>query len=268
VGPTGSGKSAQIWTLPGRKFLYVFDPNTMPTIRGCDVDYEEFFPDFAEMDATLKGFNKGSKSDRPKKPKEPTVYTDWVENINAKVDAGFFRDYDWVILDSVTFLSKATMDRQLYLNGRYGDLEDRADYRVVGSKLSDLFNTLSGLPINVYCTGHTRTFEDDKTKKVTTQINLPGKARDILPLMFTNVWLAKTKEDDDGQLRYFIRTKPEPRGFQDIRSCIQNLAIEEDVTIPNFEKMVPGKMGIGGLLAKFEAAKKENVYALHKDGPR
>jgi hypothetical protein len=228
----------------------------MPTIKGCDVDYEEFFPEFLEMDTTLKGFNRGSKSDRPKKAKEPTVYLDWGDNINEKVEKGFFADYDWLIIDSVTFLSKAAMDRALYLNGRYGDLEDLADYRVVGSKLSDVFNAISGMPLNVYCTGHTRNFQDEKTKKVITQISLPGKARDVLPLMFTNVWLSMTGEDEDGKVRYKIRTKPEPRGFQDIRSCIQGLETEEDVTIKSFEQLVPGTSGIGALLRRAEAGGK------------
>jgi GTPase SAR1 family protein len=269
VGPTGSGKSTQIWTLPGRKFAYVFDPNTMPTIRGCNVDYEEFFPEFLEMDTTLKGFNRGAKSDRPKKPKEPTVYLDWGNNINEKVESGFFNNYDWLIIDSVTFLSKAAMDRTLYLNGRYGDLEDRADYRVVGSKLSDIFNAISGLPINVYCTGHIRAFQDDKTQKIITQINLPGKSREVLPLMFTNVWLSKTEEDEDGKVRYMVRTKPETRGFQDIRSCIQGLETEEDVTIKSFNQLVPGSSGIGALLRRAEATeRKENVHALHQSRPK
>jgi GTPase SAR1 family protein len=264
VGPTGSGKSTQIWSLPGRKFLYVFDPNTMPSIKGCDCDYEEFFPEFLEMDTTLKGFNRGAKSDRPKKAKEPTVYIDWGENINKKVESGFFADYNWLIIDSLTFLSKAAMDRTLYLNGRYGDLEDRSDYRVVGSKLAHIFNAISGMSINVYCTGHIRAFQDEKTQKVTTEISLPGSARQSLPLMFTNVWLAKTKENDDGDVRYFMRTKPETRGFQDIRSCIQDLETEEDVTI-DFSR--PEKGGIGALLKRAETTERgEKPHAIHQSG--
>jgi GTPase SAR1 family protein len=245
AGPTGSGKSTQIWSLPGKKFAYVFDPNTIPTIRGCDVDYEEFFPEVQEMDLTLKGFNRGSKSDKPRRPREPTVYNDFCENFNDKWDAKFFDNYDWLILDSVTFLSRACMDRTLYLNGRFGDLEDISDYRVVGSKLTDVFNSITSLPCHVYCTGHINVYQSDKTKKVTTEIWLPGKARNILPLMMTNVWLSKCEENSDGELRYYVRTKPEPRGLLDIRTCIPNLDTEEDVTL---DLRKPGSGGIGALL--------------------
>lgn len=260
VGPTGSGKSAQIWTLPGRKFAYIFDPNSMQTLRGCDIDYELFLPEVLEMDATLKGFNKGAKSDRLTSKREPTVYLDWVENVNEKVEKGFFDQYDWLIFDSLTFLSKATMDRQLYINGRYGDIEDLADYRVVGSKLADVFQSIVSLPINIYATGHLQTFQDEKTKKITTNIWLPGKARNILPLIFTNVWLAKTEEDEDGGLVHLIRTKPEPRGLQDIRTSIPGLEAEENVTIRSFSSLqhVGAKGGIGALLEH----RSQNVVAM------
>jgi|SRR5262245_247277 len=261
VGPTGSGKTAQIWTLPGKKFAYVFDPNTLPTIRGCDVDYEMFLPEVHEVDWSLKGFNKGSKSDRPKRAPEPTLYKDWTENFNEKYDGGFFSGYNWLILDSVTFLHRSCMDRTLWLNGRYGDIEDISDYRVVGSKLTDVFNSVTSLPCNIFATGHLNTYQNDKTKKVTTEIYLPGKARNIIPLMMTNVWMTKTEEDDDGKMRYFVRTKPEPRGLVDIRCCFPNLATEEDVTLKHpFED---GKGGVGALLAQ---AEKEFTNASNRRG--
>lgn len=241
VGPTGAGKSAQIWTLPGRKFAYVFDPNTMATLHGCpNCDVVEFYPDVLELDSTLKGFNKGAKSDRPASAKEPSLYMRWISHFNDFVEHEI-KEYEWIIFDSLTFLSKAVMDRQLFINGRYGDIEDLGDYRVVGSKLSDVFNSISGLPINVFATGHLTVYQDDKTKKIVTQIMLPGKARNMLPLSHTNVWEAYV---DDG--KYMIRTMPDSRGLQEIRSSIKGLKPNEDVTIKNFKSAE--EYGIGKLL--------------------
>jgi hypothetical protein len=241
VGPTGSGKSGLIWTLPGRKFVYVFDPNTMPTIRGCpDCDIVEFYPDILELDSTLKGFNKGAKSDKPSTSKEPTLYMRWVQHFNRFVDNDL-KQYDWLVFDSLTFLAKSVMDRQLYINNRYGDIEDLGDYRVVGSKLSDVFNSISGLPINILCTGHLTVYQDDKTKKIVTQIMLPGKARNMLPLSHTNVLHAFS---DEG--KYFVRTVPDERGLKEIRSSIKGLKPEEDVTIKDFKHATD--YGIGKLL--------------------
>lgn len=252
VGNTGSGKSAQIWTLPGKKFGYIFDPNTLATLRGLDLDYEEFYPEFLEMDATLKGFNKGSKSDKLPQGsrREPLTYMRWVEDINKRVESGFFKDYQWLVMDSLTFLTKATMDRQLYINNRYGEIEELGDYRVVGSKLADVFNSIVSMPINMYCTGHLSTFQDDKTKKIETQLWLPGKARSILPLLFTNVWRAMTEEGEKGGIEYKIRTQPEPRGLQDIRSSIPGLKPLEDVTIKEFDSERSSRYGIGAILQR------------------
>jgi hypothetical protein len=246
VGPTGSGKTAQIWTLPGRKFAYLFDPNSLRTLKGCpQLDYVEFLPEFGEMDATLKGFNKGSKSDKSKKAKEPTLYNRWIEHINEMVETNSFSEYNWLIFDSGTFIAKAVMDRQLFINGRYGDIEELADFRVVGSKMADVFNSISGLPINVFTTGHLQTYEDEKTKKIVTQIYLPGKARNILPLTHTNVWEAHAGEAPG---TWQIKTVPEKKGLQDIRSAIGGLKPVEDVTIKDFGRAED--YGIGRLLTR------------------
>jgi GTPase SAR1 family protein len=245
VGRTGSGKTAQIWTLPGRKFAYIFDVNALPSLKGLDMDYETFHPDVLEMDATLKGFNKDSTSDKMKGSKrEPTVYMRWVDDLNERVDKKLFDAYDWLIIDSLSFFSKAVMDRQMYINKRYGDIEDLGDYRVVGSKIADVFGSVSSLPINIYCTGHVNVFQDDKTKKIETELNLPGKARRILPTVFTNVWLSHYEND-----KYLIRTKPENRGLQDIRTSLPGLKPDEDVTIPSFDGNAD-RHGIGALLRR------------------
>ena len=248
VGRTGAGKTAQALTLPGKKFAYIFDPNSIRTLAGADIDIEEFYPDILELDATLKGFNKNANSDKPASEREPTTYNKWVDDINEKVEAGFFQAYDWLIFDSITFLTKATMDRQLYINNRYGEVEDRADYKIVGSKLSDVFNSIVSLPLNIYCTGHIATYENEKTHRIETSLNLPGSARSRLPLLFTEIWQAVVEENKKGDLRYYMRTRPDPKGLLDIRSSIPDLETLEDVTIEDMKN--PQKYGIGALLTR------------------
>lgn len=254
VGRSGSGKTAQIWTLPGRKFAYVFDPNSMATLRGCpDLDVKEYYPDLLEMDATLKGFNKGSTSDEPSSAREPLIYSSWIDDINEKVESKFFADYQWVCFDSITFITKAVMDRQLYINKRYGEPEDRADYKIVGMKLFDVFSSINSMPgVDIFATGHLDTYKDEHTAKVETQLKLPGRARDMFPLIFTNVWLTHIEEFEDG-LGYMVRTRPDPKGLRDIRCTIQGLETDEDVTIAPFPPNGDAsKYGIGALLARQE----------------
>jgi len=242
AGQTGSGKTTQILTLPGKKFVYIFDPNALASLKGHDLDYEIFMPEFTEIDSTLKGFNKGAKDDKPVSEKEPTLYLRWVEDLNRRDDEGFFDDYDWVCFDSLTFLVQAVMDRQLYINGRYGKVEDLGDYRVVGSKISDVFRTITSLPMHVYATAHIDSFQDEKTKKTEVLLRLPGKARVMLPLVCTSIFLLSLGDDN----KYQAQTRPDQRGLQSIRSSVKGLKQFEDVTIADFEN--PGASGIGNLL--------------------
>ncbi len=166
LGMGGSGKTTAIRTLPGRKFAFLFDPNAKLSLQGCDIDYEEYLPDVLEMDATLKKFNKTGVSDKaPDSKREPSVYMRWGKDLNDKATANFFTNYDWLCIDSLTLLASAVMDRQMYINGRYGGIEDLGDYRVARSKIADIYRSICSSPINLFCTGHLTSFQDEKTKQ-------------------------------------------------------------------------------------------------------
>jgi GTPase SAR1 family protein len=248
VGPTGSGKSALIRTLPGKKFVFVFDPNTMRTLAGTpNMAYVEFLPEFENLDTSLKGFNQGAKSDKHlgKKNVEPLLYEEWREYFNQWVSDKEYEKYDWMCFDSFTFISRAMMERQLFINNRYGEVEDRADLKIVGAKISDVFSNINGLPINVFCTAHVSNYEDEKTKKVHTALYLPGRARTVLPLTFTNIWEAQAG-DKPGE--WEVKTLPERKGLQEIRTSLKNLKPVEDVTIRDFRKAE--EYGVGALLKR------------------
>lgn len=270
VGGTGTGKTTQLWTLPGRKFLYQFDPNTMASLIGLasqlnieppDIEFEAFEPDILQLDTTLKGFRKDAKDDnvsmigRSKKDAEPTVYLDFIEDINKRVDEDYFKknEISWLCFDSLTFLNRATMARNLFINDHYGFIEDLADYRVVGSKIAELFTSISSLPINVYMTAHWQSYQDDKTKKIETKINAHGSSRTMLPLVFTEIFQT-LREEIKGETVYSIRTRPDPRGLQDLRTSILGLEELEDVTIDDFSRAQ--EYGIGAILTEHSRKEK------------
>lgn len=248
VGEPGSGKTAQIATLNGKKFVYAFDPGTLPLLstRKIDADVEEFLPDVATVDFSIKGFNRGSKSDAPsnKKSPEPTAYTAWEKHFNDWFDRGLFDAYDWIVFDSLTLFVKAIMNRLLFLNNRFGDIEELSDYRVVGNKLSTAFTAIASMKKNLYVTGHITTFQDETTKRITTQLGIPGASRDMLPKLFSNIWLLQASAED--KAGYTMLTRAEPRGFQAIRTMIPNLQPREDVTI---DWSRPEECGIGAIVA-------------------
>ena len=245
VGEAGAGKSTQIWTLPGKKFAYFFDSNAIASVQGCDLEYEEFLPDILELDSTIKGFNKGSRSDQPSSKREPTTYIKWGEDLNERAESGFFKDYDWLILDSLTSLQKACFDRNAWINGRYGKVEELSDYRVVGAKLSDIIRSICALPCNILMIGHLKEFQDEVSKKITTEANLAGSAKSNVMIPMTNVWLASSQGDGE-KAKFVIQTRPGKRGLKTIRSSLKGLEFEEDVTIGDFSNAEA--YGIGKLL--------------------
>lgn len=248
VGEAGCGKTVQIATLPGRKFVYAFDPGTLPTLvtRKVDADVEEFLPDIATVDFSLKGFNKGARSDASsrRKPLEPAAYTSWEAHFNSWYDSGQLAAYDWICFDSLTLFVKAIMNRLLYLNNRYGDVEDLSDYRVVGNKLTSVFTAIASMKANLYVTGHLTTFQDETTKRITTQLGIPGASRDMLPKLFSNIWLLQAAAED--KPGYTMLTRAEARGFQALRTLIPDLPPRIDVTVKDWSR--PENYGIGAVL--------------------
>lgn len=255
LGTTGSGKSSQIVSLPGKKFAYIWEPNALETLRGYpNLDYLEFLPEDGELDLRLKGFNSDSKSDRPKSDQagatEPKLFNRWLDDYSARRKSGFFLGYDWLITDSYTYMVAAMMERQMYLDKRNGEPPDKGDYRVVGDALRRIMLSQQAIGVNIFITGHLSIYKDEKTSVITTQANLPGQARTMIPLGCTNIWLAE--HNGEASKNFTIRTKPDPRGLREIRTTIPNLKEIEDVTLTvdakgRFTK--PEQEGIGKLLA-------------------
>jgi GTPase SAR1 family protein len=71
VGPAGSGKTSLFATIPGKKFVYVFDPNAVRTLEGLDIKYEEFLAD--ELDLSIITM-KGGTRDTATKTFNPETY--------------------------------------------------------------------------------------------------------------------------------------------------------------------------------------------------
>lgn len=246
VGRTGSGKSTQFLTLPGKKFLYIFEPSGKAAIQGYHIDFMEFLPEENELEFRLKGFNVGTLTDRKGGTPEPTIYTRWYDDFIDRLNANFFEQYDWVGIDSFTFLVQAMIERQMYLNKKTGEPPDRGDYRVVGDALRRLVQALTGRKINVFLTGHIQEYQDEKTKVITVQANLPGSARTTIPLICTNIW--QTDYNSAIAKAYSVRTRPDQRGMRDLRCSIPSLKDDEDITIKNLS--APEGQGIGGLLLR------------------
>jgi len=131
IGTPGAGKTSQIATLPGRKFLYVFDPNCLQTLRGRahNLDFKAFMPDIRDVSIAAQTLAKDHKKDSSAvKKRESTTYVEWEKDFESRCENGFFKDYDWIILDSFTTFSEIVMDRVQELANRAGKHPEQADW--------------------------------------------------------------------------------------------------------------------------------------------
>lgn len=250
LGNTGTGKTSQLLTLPGKKFAYLFDPNALISLRGHDIDYEEFLPTGVSLD--LKSLSKDAsgnlKGDRVAGYKGSTVFTDWEKDFEDKKKSGFFQRYDVIALDSATTILDMMMDRVLTINGRAGQFPQQDDWGPQMVGFTNLMRELSGMGKMIYLTGHLITDKDENTQKVTQLPLFTGRLREKIPLLFSDVMVTTAVTDDGkGTVRYLLRTVPNQRETP-IRTGIKGLRITEDVTI-DWSKPVVGQ-GLGGLLLK------------------
>lgn len=244
VGGTGGGKTSQIPTLPGRKFAYLFDANALLTLRGFDVDYEQFLPEDLSVDvSSLSAGNKAKSAKLSKRASEQ--YVNWEKDFEAKRTSGYFDDYDWICLDSCTTFLDIIMDYVLTVNGRPGEWPNQDDYGPQMVTFVNVIRTLVGLGKSIYCTGHLLLEKDEKYGRVINMMMMTGRLRGKIPLLFSDVWAADHDVDRDGVSSYTIQTKPDTK-TPNLRTSIKGLEMYENVTI-DFSQPPEGQ-GIGGIL--------------------
>ena len=261
IGQTGSGKTSLFSTIPGKKFMYIFDPNALNTLQGQDIDYELFTPDILNMNVI--SLSKGVGDTSPKK-KEPLTYVAWEKdfedklctcvlcgcNISVKNDCDhrtFFDDYDAIGFDSLTTFADLVMDRVLFLNGRFGKQPEQPDWSAQINTIKNVFRQVTSLDLMVFATAHKDLKQDELTRKVEYSIVLPGQLRIKLPLLFSEIYNCEADVDKDGKPMYKIQTIPDR--FHPVCRCTLGLDQYVDVTIPK-GCTDNTKHGIGKILAE------------------
>ena len=248
LGDTGSGKTTQLLTLPGRKFAYLFDPNAILSLQGYDIEYEEFLPD--RLNLSVKSLKAGNPSDKTTNFKND-LYVEWEKDFQNKIDSGFFNDYDVIILDSATTFLDLIMDRVLTINGRAGTWPQQDDY---GPQMITFINTmrsLTSLDKVVYVTGHLEVKQDQLTQRIMRGPMMTGRLKTKIPLLFSDVFICEVESDGKGNVTHKIQTAPD-RMTTSVRTSIKGLNPFEDVTL-DFSKPLEGQ-GLGGIL-KWEREK-------------
>jgi hypothetical protein len=242
LGDTGGGKTTQLLTLPGRKFVYLFDSNAVLSLRGYDIDYEEFLPE--RLNTAAGSLSKAKPSDKSSVTGSD-VYKLWEQDFNSKLDSGFFDDFDWIGMDSCTTFLDLIMDRILTINGRFGEWPQQDDYGPQMIAFTNVCRSLTALGKGIYMTGHLETKQDDLTKRIFRKPMMTGRLTTKIPLLFSDIFIAEAEPSVDGTVRHKIQTVPD-RMTTCVRTAIRGLDPFEDVTIDFTQD--PVGQGIGGIL--------------------
>ena len=240
IGPTGSGKTTLFTTIPGKKFIYMFDPSGLNSIAGLDIDYEHFAPD---SNIGLRRSMKGQRDPRASKSQEPVAYANFEDHFEDMI-ANDFYDYDVVGFDSLTKLQDIILDRQLWINSRYGQVPELSDYRIIGITMMTLFSeAVTHRPIT-YITGHTDTTKDENEGRIIDQFDIVKNLRRQLPRDLTDMWVSHAEKGGDKGGKFLIQTMPDKRNPNAKNSM--NLNFMEDVTLD--PKKSREEQGIGKFL--------------------
>lgn len=244
LGDTGGGKTTQLLTLPGKKFVYLFDPNAILSLRGHDVEYEEFLPD--RINLSVRSLSKGKGDNTTQLTSD--IYQQWEKDFDQKVSSGFFDKFDVIGIDSATTFLDIIMDRVLTINGRFGHWPQQDDYGPQMVIFLNVCRTLTGMGKTIFMTGHLETKQDELTKRIFRQPMMTGRLTKKIPLLFSDVFICEVENDGRGALSHKIQTAPD-RMTTSVRSSFKpKLNPFEDVTI-DFSKPLENQ-GIGGLIKR------------------
>jgi len=254
LGDTGSGKTTQFLTLPGKKYAYLFDPNAKLSLRGYDVDFDEYLP--SPVSAAVTSMKKDSGGDR-RSVTSSDIYQKFESEFDERLKSGFFDPYQWIAFDSTTTLLDLIMDRVLTINGRFGQWPHQDDYGPSMIAFINLCRTVTGMGKGLYMTGHLEVRQDDVTKKISNRPMMTGRLVGKIPLLFSDVFYTDADLDEKGKVAYRIQTVPDAMN-RSIRTAFKGLNAYEPVTL-DFTKELVGQ-GLGGILnwsAKFPLGEPE-----------
>lgn len=238
-------------TLPGRKFIYVFDPNARDSYPPSD-DWVAmpFIPPASELEISVRPLSAKVTHDstrrHSRKTPEPLTYPNFEEDFHTRAEEGWFAEnnFDWICYDSNTTFADICMDRIQYLNGRLGKHPEQADHTSLMNLQRNIYRAAIGTGLHVAVTMHTEYEKDSTSLRMVQQLMTTGRNKIRIPLLFSQIY-GTERDTKDGKLHYTIHTTGSTKR-EYCRTNIRDISPEEDITV-DFSKPLQGQ-GLGAFV--------------------
>jgi len=241
-GNIGSGKTTLLRTLPGKKFIYMFDPSGRSSLKSDDnIWIEEFLPDSLPINVTtIKGVTSSTSVINYE------IYKLWEADFNRRISEDWFKKegFSAICFDSLTTFGDIVFDQILALSGRLGKSPEISDYGMQANAISRVVRLATAQDCVVAFTGHEKSAQDKLLRTISNQIMVPGQLTQKLPILFSDIYHCKV-DRVGSTVKYIVETVPSEL-FPTAR-CSMQLPPEVDVTLKAGESDLT-KQGLGKIL--------------------
>lgn len=229
-GKIGSGKTTQLRTIPGKKFVYMFDPAGRCSLETTDnIWIEEFMPDNLPINVSSL---KGVTSSAPDNTKYE-AYKKWESDFNSRIMTNFFtkEGFSAICFDSLTTFGDMVMDQVLALSGRLGKSPEISDYGMQANAISRVVRLATSQNCIVVFTGHEQSKQDKLMRTISYDLIVPGQLVTRLPILFSDIYHCRAEREGNQKPKYFVDTVP--ADLYPTARCSLKLQPTIDVTIPD-----------------------------------
>lgn len=188
-GVSGTGKTYSLRTARRPVHIDSFDPNGTQSVDDCVAEGWLFADTRFELED----------------PQKPDKWLLWGNELRRRSQAGYF-DRIGTYATDLTMLSSAAMNQVLKEANRVGGIPQQNDYLPQMTKIENAIKFLLTLPCDVVLLAHVNVIKDEVSGRLSYSPLVTGKLVVRIPLLFSEIWVAQTKETAKG-LAYTFMTQ-------------------------------------------------------------
>jgi len=180
-GVSGSGKTYSLRTARRPIHVDSFDPDGLISVDDC----------------IEQGWLYGDTRFEDENPRKPTAWKLYDREIHRRYREGYFNNIATYATD-FTSMASAALNEVLALSNRNGGVPQQNDWYPQMVMLENAVRFMMSFPCDVVLLAHTDTRKDEVTGKCTYFPMMTGKLTVRIPLQFSEIYVAVTKETADG----------------------------------------------------------------------